>query len=61
MAKGRLAKLALNQIIKNHHVDAFMSDPRKKFLVGANFNTRLRGMGKFVVEEVKFFLDSWQM
>ena len=50
---GRSAKLALNQIIKNHYADPFMSDPRKKYLVGANFSTKLRGMGKFVVQEVE--------
>ena len=49
---GRSAKMALNQIIKNHYADPFMSDPRKKFLVGANFNTKLRGMGKYVIQEV---------
>ncbi|MBQ8037303.1 MAG: hypothetical protein IJ268_09935 [Proteobacteria bacterium] len=49
---GRSAKLALNQIKKNHYVEPFMSDPRKKYLVGANFSTKLRGMGKFVIEEM---------
>ena len=49
---ARSAKMALNQIIKNHYADPFMSDPRKKYLVGANFSTKLRGMGKFVVQEI---------
>ncbi len=49
---GRSAKLALNQIKKNGCVNPFMSDSRKKFLVGANFGVKLRGMGKYIVEEV---------
>ena len=49
---GRSAKMALNQIKKNGYAEPFMSDPRKKFLVGANFSVKLRGMGKYVVEEV---------
>ena len=50
---GRSAKMALNQIIKNHYADPYMSDPRKKYLVGANFNTKLRGIGKFVIQEIE--------
>lgn len=50
---GRSAKLALNQIKKNGYALPFMSDPRRKFLVGANFSVKLRGMGKFVIETVE--------
>ena len=49
---GRSAKLALNQIKKNGYALPFMSDSRKKFLVGANFSVKLRGMGKYVIEEM---------
>ena len=29
-----------------------MSDPRKKFLIGMNYNLKLRGAGKFIIEEM---------
>ena len=50
--KDRSAKAALNQIKKNDYIWPFMSDPRKKFLIGMNYNLKLRGAGKFIIEEV---------
>ena len=49
--KDRSAKAALNQIKKNDYIWPFMSDPRKKFLIGMNYNLKLRGAGKFIIEE----------
>ena len=50
--KDRSAKAALNQIKKKDYFWPFMSDSRKKFLIGMNYNLKLRGAGKFVIEEV---------
>ena len=51
--KDRSAKAALNQIKKKEYFWPFMSDPRKKFLIGMNYNLKLRGAGKFVIEEIE--------
>ena len=50
--KDRSAKAALNQIKKNDYIWPFMSDPRKKFLIGMNYNLKLRGAGKYIIEEM---------
>ncbi len=30
-----------------------MSDSRKKFLIGMNYHLKLRGAGKFIIEEME--------
>ncbi|MBQ8035381.1 MAG: PD-(D/E)XK nuclease domain-containing protein, partial [Proteobacteria bacterium] len=49
--KGRSAKAAINQIKKKDYIWPFMSDPRKKFLIGMNYDLKLKGAGKFIIEE----------
>ncbi len=48
---GRSAKEALKQIKARGYDAPFKSDPRKKFLIGANFSLKARGLGKFIIEE----------
>ncbi len=50
--KDRSAKAALNQIKDKNYFWPFMSDPRTKFLIGMNYNLKLKGAGKFVIETV---------
>ncbi|MBQ1266836.1 MAG: AAA family ATPase [Proteobacteria bacterium] len=50
--KDRSAKAALKQIKDKKYFWPFMSDPRKKFLIGMNYNLRLKGAGKFVIETI---------
>ncbi len=50
--KDRSAKAALKQIKDKKYLWPFMSDPRKKFLIGMNYNLRLKGAGKFVIETI---------
>ena len=49
--KGRSAKAAINQIKKKDYIWPFMSDPHKKFLIGMNYDLKLKGAGKFIIEE----------
>ena len=50
--KDRSAKAALKQIKDKNYFWPFMSDPRTKFLIGMNYNLKLKGAGKFVIETV---------
>jgi len=50
--KDRSAKAALKQIKDKNYFWPFMSDPRTKFLIGMNYNLKLKGAGKFVIETI---------
>ena len=50
--KDRSAKAALKQIKDKNYFWPFMSDPRTKFLIGMNYNLKLKGAGKFIIETV---------
>ena len=50
--KDRSAKAALKQIKDKNYFWPFMADPRTKFLIGMNYNLKLKGAGKFVIEKI---------